>query len=324
MLPTSTMTMRALTLLLCIGSLSVVACGTTHVSGEDAGTSDAATPIDAQTPVDAVTPVDAYRPPGMVTRTVSIGPLSTRPGEEHTRCVVLDAGNDAPMMLVGVRVALTQGSHHVIVSRASDSPLDPVPSECGAFSHGVSQTIFIAQQMDSGLTYPPGAGLRFEAHQHVGLEMHYINYFSDSPVDIQGNVELDLVPIEEGFEEVQILFTGETALYLPAHTETMVESHHSLPFGARVIGVTSHTHELGVLSTIHRVTGEGDPGGTLLHESRSWAEPPLDTFDPLLEMGGDDFRLRCTFNNTRDEAVTFGTGFQDEMCFLWAYYLEAR
>jgi hypothetical protein len=90
--------------------------------------------------------------------------------------------------------------------------------------------------------------------------------------------------------------------------------------GSEILAVTSHTHSLGVLSTIDLVT----PGGTRrVHESRSWADPPLDTFSPPILIGPlDRLRLECTYFNTTDRTVNFGESFDAEMCFLWAYYLD--
>ncbi len=99
-------------------------------------------------------------------------------------------------------------------------------------------------------------------------------------------------------------------------------SWHSIPAGSRVFAVTSHTHQLGELAYIER-TRSASEEGTILHESTTWAEPPLDVFDPLLRFeAGEGLKLTCTFNNTTDSTVHFGTGFEDEMCFLWVYYLE--
>lgn len=250
-----------------------------------------------------------------------IGPFNTRPGQESTQCVSVDLGNEEAGYIRAIRVHLSEGSHHLIVNVAEGDP-DPTPRPCGAFAHGMAGTLFIAQQRESSLQYPEGAGFRIRAHQTIAIEMHYINYFSDTPVDIDGVVEFDVVPEGESLEEVQFLFTGELSLDLPPRDTTTTVSWHSIPAGSRVFAVTSHTHQLGELAYIER-TRSASEEGPILHESTTWAEPPLDVFDPLLRFeAGEGLKLTCTFNNTTDSTVHFGTSFEDEMCFLWVYYLD--
>ena len=60
-----------------------------------------------------------------------------------------------------------------------------------------------------------------------------------------------------------------------------------------------------------------------MHESRSWADPPLDLFTPSRVFGpNQSLRLTCTYLNDTDDFVGFGESFDSEMCFLWAYYLD--
>ncbi|HTU60225.1 MAG TPA: hypothetical protein VMF89_17365, partial [Polyangiales bacterium] len=90
-----------------------------------------------------------------------------------------------------------------------------------------------------------------------------------------------------------------------------------------VFAMTSHTHQLGVHATIERVANANAPTATPLHESRDWAEPPLTVFaQPLVFDGTDGLRLTCRYMNTTDRDVHFGTGVDDEMCFMWVYYFE--
>jgi hypothetical protein len=277
------------------------------------GTDSGGAAVDSGGPIGDAGPGEA--------RSLTVGPFEAARGVERTQCVSLDLGNDAPMFVRAIRTHLTDGSHHMIVYRLDEAP-DPTPRFCGSFSHGVGDSIFIAQQRDAEIRYPAGTGLHVEAHQTIGLEMHYINYVSDAPIDISGTVELDLVPIDGSIEEMQLLFTGDIALSIPARSEATSRSFHSVPSGARIFALTSHTHQLGTHATIHRGDSETTPGA-LLHESTSWAEPPLDLFDPMLELDpGEGLILTCEYYNPGDSDVGFGTGFDDEMCFLWAHFVR--
>jgi len=303
--------------------LSLAACGESHLLGELDGGRDARG-VDAPG-VDALGVDATRRDTGDGTAIVSaqIGPFVTPPGHEDTLCIVVDLGNESPAYIRSVRAHLDEGSHHMIVHRVDRGVADPVPSPCPAFAHAMSGTmIFIAQQPESALVYPEGSGLRVEPHQLIGLEMHFINYFSDRNEDIAGQVELELTTDDRPLEEVQFLFTGELALSLPPRERTTVTSFHAVPPGARIFALTSHTHQYGAVSYIERTRSVSDEG-PILHESTSWAEPPLDVFEPPIRFApGEGLKLTCEFVNTSDSYVGFGLDFDDEMCFLWVYYLR--
>jgi hypothetical protein len=264
---------------------------------------------------------DAYVPPGGYTTTLATGPYHVASGVEQTFCITLDLGNDTAMMLRGVHTHISDGSHHLVVSRADGSVADPTPTPCPPLAHGVGQAIFIAESHESGLVYPAGAGLPMAPHQIIGLELHMIDLGS-GPLDIAGMVDFDLVPVDPSVREVHILFTGDLSLDLPPHMDTTVSDLFPMTPGTEVLAMTTHTHQLGIDATLDVTTGAGDPG-TRVHESTSWSDPPLTLFDPPLVIGSaQQIRLTCTFRNTTSSTVGFGTGFNDEMCFFWAYYLD--
>lgn len=277
----------------------------------DAAGPDSSPPSDA-----AITPPDASRTEG--TFRLVAGPHTAMPGEEQTLCVVLDLGNGEPGMVREVRTSLSPGSHHMIVQRMDSGTAQPTPVPCGGFSHS-GHVIFLSQQAEAGITYPTGTGLPVSAHQLIGIEMHFINYISADPVEIMGSLELDVVPLTGELEEVDVLFTGELSITLPPRERTTVVSHYPTTPSNRVFALTTHTHQLGVEATLERVGMSGET--TLLHRSISWAEPPLNIFDPPLQFhAGDQIRLTCVYENTTDAVVSFGVGFEDEMCFFWTYH----
>jgi hypothetical protein len=253
------------------------------------------------------------------TRSVSTTIPSIQPGQEQTVCRVLDLGNEAPAMVRAIRASLGAGSHHMIVYR-TDDPTTDTHAPCGSIPGG-EDTLLIAQRADTVLEYPPGAGLHVPAHQHIRLEIHYINYFGD-PIDVDAQVDLDLVPVDDALAPVGVMFTGEFSLTIPPRAEEHpVESFHTVPSGRRLFALTTHTHHRGVYASLRGATGSDDVSGPLLHESYNWAEPPLHTFDPPLTFSsGEGLRITCLYDNNSDDYVYFGMGFDDEMCFLWAYW----
>lgn len=290
---------------------AIVACdGSTEPAAPDAP------PVDAPRP-------DAPPDPTVVeTRSLTIGPVTVPPGGEDTVCVVLDLGNEAARMVRSIRTELTAGTHHVIITR-SDDPVSPTPTSCGAFAGGAvdSEVLFIAQQSEATLAYPSGAGLPLAAHQAIHLEMHYFNADPSDPLDIAGTVHLDLADDTAGLRPVQLLFTGELSLLVPAGGTSTKTSFHPLEPGVEVFATTAHTHRWGRRAAIELATSLEDPGGVLLHESTDWAERQVDTFPPIPIAAGQGLRLTCEYLNESDQDVGFGLGAEDEMCFLWAHYV---
>ncbi len=296
-----------------------VACGGGGATPDGGGTDRDARAGDAARGDDGGGGVDGGE--AIETLSLTVGPFNTPEGTERVLCASFDLGNDAPVMVRGVRTHLSPGSHHMIVYHLTGSP-DPTPRACGSFEHGIGQSIFIAQQPEASLQYPAGAGYPFAAHQTIGIEIHFINYVSPDPIDVTGTVDFDFVAADDSLDVVELLFTGDLTLELPPRTTTTETCFHPIDPSYRVFGLTSHTHQLGELATLERAHSATEPI-ELLHRSTSWADPPLDIFDPPLTFApGDGLLLTCDFNNTTDHTVYFGTGFDDEMCFFWAYVIR--
>ncbi len=292
----------------------------------DSDTSEGDTSSDGDTTStpDTTVPDDTTDPNAPDKLTATIGPFNVQSGVEQTMCAIVSLGNVDPASVTAIRVNLTAGSHHLIAHRLDDPPSPAEP--CSAFENGQnSDVLFIAQQADTELVYPVGSGLPIKANQSIGIEMHFINYFAEDAVDITGTVEFDVAEPDAELIPVQVMFLGPFGFSLPPGQETVVEDFFPMPVDREFFALTSHTHELGVRATIERATSLNDPDAVMLHESLSWSEPPLDLFEPMFRLEpGEGFRLECTFDNTRNETVGFGTSFLDEMCFMWGYYLETQ
>jgi hypothetical protein len=252
------------------------------------------------------------------------------PAAEDHVCVVVDLDNDAPVWVSEVHATLTTGSHHLIVDRqAADSSLATTPASCAPTMASDQTRLMIAQQHDTRITLPDHVAYKLDAHQHLFLQLHYIN-LSDHTEDVRGALELIVAPASDTDpSEVHSIFTGSTSFELPPQQQTSVRFFlNPAPAGdvaRHFFALTSHTHSLGTRATIERVANMDAPATTPIHESLDWSEPPLTQFDPPLVFGAsqtDGLRLICQFMNTTDHVVTFGTSFNDEMCFMWMYYYE--
>jgi hypothetical protein len=247
-------------------------------------------------------------------------------GEEQHQCVVVELPNADPVWVTALHAQLSDGTHHLIVDRRAASDALMTSSQvCSPTMAGDQTRLLIAQQHDTLLALPSGVAYRLEAHQRIFLQLHYINLKEQAEV-ITGSVELTTAPASSTLKEARSLFAGATSISLPAHQMGMA-SYFAKPAGGtqtrHVFAVTSHTHSLGIRSTIERVASADAAESTPLHESLNWAEPPLTMLSPMLDFTGKDgLRLICRYMNTTDHAVSFGTRAEDEMCFMWMYYYD--
>jgi Copper type II ascorbate-dependent monooxygenase, C-terminal domain len=253
-------------------------------------------------------------------REVTVPARMIMPGEEITMCREVRLGNVTPMLVRSIHVSIPRGSHHVIVyrSRATDEQLDLTP--CRGLSGIISGTapLFIAQQPESGIDFPAGVGLSIGANQMIRLEEHFINT-SSAPLMVGARVRFDLAPTD-GLTPADMMFWGTQSIRVaPRSMGSATYFRPALP-GINVFGLTSHTHQFGVRSTIE-VASSATGMGREVHRSETWEEPPLTRFSPPLTFsGGEGLRLVCNYNNTSDRTLTFGESYYEEMCFLWAYY----
>jgi hypothetical protein len=256
----------------------------------------------------------------MERREVVIPAQTVRPGEEATKCREVRLGNSVGSLVRRIHVSLPVGSHHLIVYRSRGTTEQPELTPCRGLSGILTGTapIFIAQQHESEITFPPGVGLSLEANQMIRLEEHFVNT-GTTPLNVTARVTFDLARAE-GLTRADMMFWGTQTINIPPRSTGTAQYFHAALPAINVFGLTSHTHEYGVLSTIEVASALTGPGREV-HRSTSWSEPPLTLFNPPLRFGDNEgLRLVCRYNNTSTRTVHFGESFFEEMCFLWAYY----
>jgi hypothetical protein len=333
--------MRSTALL--ILAVALAACSSTSNPGPDTG-SDVPGSTDATSGDDAsldaqTTPLDV---PGDLPAidaathqyTTSIGPIHLNPGDEITLCVIRRLGNDTAQYVRRVTAELGPSSHHLIFYRSVQTTERLTPFRCTGLS-GITNfqmmdaPLLIAQQAHTQLQMPDGVGIAIDANQMTRIEFHLIN-ITDAPADVSGTVTLDTADRTAPLTPGDLMFWGNANITIPAHSTAQVNYWHRTLSGIRIFGLTSHTHHLGTLATINAATDATPTDYTNvmdsmeLHRSTSWSDPPLTLFDPPLTLpSGTGLHLQCNYNNTTDTPVSFGESFNDEMCFLWAYYYPA-
>lgn len=314
--------------------LGLAACGaaTPATPGADAGggadaadTGTAPPPGDSGATDTGTPPADAVTVP---TRAHSLNlDLALPPGREDTQCVEMRLGNATGGLIRRIHVSLRQGSHHLIVYRSNATQEQRTPSHCqglGGILSGAAP-LFIAQMPESDLVMPDGVGMTIAANQMIRIEEHFINP-GMTPVQGGATVTVDVADAETtNLTRADMMFWGTVRISLPPRTTSSVQYYQRPRAGVRVFGLTSHTHQLGTLATISVAANATDPMAREVHRSTHWEEPPLTLFNPAMEFdGAQGLHLRCNYNNTTTRTIRFGEDFDDEMCFMWAYYYPSH
>jgi hypothetical protein len=253
--------------------------------------------------------------------------LQVPPGGENHVCVVLELPNPNQVWIGTINATLSGGSHHLIVDRRPAGTAALVdPAVCAPTMGGQDSRLIIAQQTQTTVALPSGVAFSMEGRQPLFLQLHYFNS-GGNVRDITGEVEFVLANTSQGAPiEAKSIFTGTLSIDLAPQSVGASEGFFNVrpQSGTRhVFALTSHTHKLGVRATIERVASAASAPTTPIHESTDWSEPPLSQFTPPLTFNGSDgLRLKCNYNNTTTERVGFGTGVDQEMCFMWVYYYD--
>jgi hypothetical protein len=269
------------------------------------------------------------------TFSVSWGPVELAPGEEGTRCITVDAGNDAAVQIHQLHNELASVSHHLIVYRVDDpnAVLDPEPIECDPFAGALSPTMgavpmMITQKHDELLELPPGVAYPFAPHQRIRLELHYFNA-TDAMAVATAKATFHVGTPELIENEASFLFIGTPDIQLQPGAEATVSAYFTPPPGladAQYYAITGHTHQLGTDMRVQiSDSREGERTSVYAPAPFLWAEPLTARHDPAFKLPeGGGFAFECDYRNTSTQVVEFGESAGDEMCFFWAYYYPSR
>jgi Copper type II ascorbate-dependent monooxygenase, C-terminal domain len=257
------------------------------------------------------------------TYSVSLGPVTLAPGEERVVCMDRRIESDQPTDIVGISSDLTEGGHHLVFYKSNATEETTAPVACNSFRGFFAGIVplYIAQKAHSELQYPPGVVYSLPAAQMVRIELHFLNT-TQKPLDVTGSVRLKEARPGTVVAHANLLFYGNLNIQIPPLSKkTVGPSFHA--FGAKtptIFGLTGHQHHRGTGVTIELASSATAPG-TMLYDNDDWADPPLTSFDPpIATTPGQGFRYSCTYDNPTNHTVAFGEGFNEEMCFLWAYY----
>ena len=278
---------------------------------------------------------DSGPPPVAAGTTLSMtfGPLTMQPGEEHTKCMVKRLGNDRALHVGTIHDVLSQGSHHMIVYKSAETEERTTPFDCTPFTDTLDpakgSTLVVTQKHDDTLQLPQGVAFALEANQMIRLEVHYINT-TTAPLDITATTTLVTMDETVFKDEADFLFIGSPDITVPPNSKaTLGPVYFPLPpeySQVKFFAITGHEHQYGTNVTVNVASSKTDVGKSVYDvPGWLWSEPATVVADPPFTIPqGGGFRFTCEWNNTSASTLKFGESANNEMCFFWAYYYPSQ
>lgn len=270
-------------------------------------------------------------------QSVTFGPLKVKSGDENTQCIEMRLKNMDILRAHQIHNVLSQGSHHMIVYKTSDTEEKLTPYDCQPFVDTLNPDkglpLMITQKHDDLLVLPDSVAFSLDPEQMIRLEVHFINATAN---DLDVTATTTFIPIADAdFKyEAGFLFLGDPDINIPAMSSfklgpvflPLTSQLPDLADKAKFFAITGHEHQWGTNVSVSLAKDASDPGTPLYDVPNwSWSEPETVRLDPEVTLppkGG--FKFTCEWNNKSASTVKFGESANAEMCFFWAYYYPSQ
>jgi len=291
---------RALKLTVAGAALAAVACASNDgESGDRAGeTPPVKTPLAA-----GVLDADG----GWVFRTEE---FTLGPGEERFVCYAADTPGD--LSIQRFSVAGKPMIHHFLMVTA-DATREPAgASECGAAFKFSWRPIFMAGAGSSEVAIPDGAARQVGAGTQLVLQLHLLNA-SPKPVTEYAEVRMDRSPEANPHPVGQFIF-GTFDLALPPMQPSDLEINCAVNSNVQIFAMFPHMHYLGRKQRLELGSDANSLSTIYTRDPYDFEQQTIDSLD-LGITRGTAARLTCSYDNDRDETITYGESTNNEMCF---------
>jgi hypothetical protein len=264
--------------------------------------------------------VDAPLPPGY-TRLIGRTWQLERGQPDTYMCVRITVPADTYITSFMAQAPL--GTHHTVLSVRDAQPGTDGEYDCVANSLDMNM-LYASGVGTDVLELPAGVGLRVKAGQQLNLNLHLFNS-SDQPLSGESAI---LVKSQSTPPPMlaEMIFAGTFAISIPAGATRTVTGGCTLPAGTnqQLFALWPHMHQYATHQKVELIKSAGGTS-VLLDRPYSFTEQAYYPQAPLVPVvGGDRFRVSCTYTNTSGSTITFGDSSNQEMCFTGMYLYPAR
>lgn len=254
-------------------------------------------------------------------------PSSTQADDYH--CFVLNPNLTADRYVTGHHVKPDERSlvHHVLIYAGSaadaiahDNAEAGVGYTCfGGPDIGDERVIGTWVPGDSATQYPTNTGLLLKAGEVLVMQIHY-NTSYDPPAPDLTTLDLQIETTVSMPSQISALVKSD--FNIPANSfGYTATTTYTMPLGAKLWGIFPHMHQMG---TVAGATLKRGTTNSCLIDIPDWQFNWqqfyfYDTSQGLSILKGDQITISCTWDNSTDQAVTWGEGTADEMCITYFY-----
>ena len=213
-------------------------------------------------------------------------------------------------------------THHMTLSTLglTGGDLAPGSYDCndlyGDSSLMQEQIMFFGNQGsgEGTMTLPEGVAANLPPALQIIHEVHYVNTTAeDEP--LYSILNGWTIPQDEMEEMIWGGSVRDENIEIPPQSTHTEWSRCVFNEDVDVIFVASHMHARGKEFTI--APFDGTNVGEVFFTNKDWQDPMITQLDPPVHMpAGTGYEWTCTWENTGDEAVTYGLTADDEMCNL--------
>ena len=258
---------------------------------------------------------------------IVIGPFDVPAGQEVQRNYYQKFPSDQDVYVTKVELVYNPGSHHLNIFKSNDLDLaDHYEDSFSALQWESWDMVASSQRQNLTWTLPPGTAIHIRPHQQMDFQTHYVNAATQTTPGNTGKVIVNFYTTDKANVNafVGAVFANNKKVLLPAHTEaTFRKEVTPFPADAHILWMTGHFHGWGKSFVVNRWDGSKD--GETVYSNTTWDEPPVQFFDPPLEVkAGESLSYTTTHVNNTDKEVKFGPHVEtDEHANLFIYYYPA-
>ncbi|GDX81205.1 hypothetical protein LBMAG42_30160 [Deltaproteobacteria bacterium] len=246
------------------------------------------------------------------------------------RCFVLNLDNPSPVFFTGLEAIVDNDAivHHVVLFQTREvtaEQLAPDGFYCSGFGDPTWSLLAAWAPGGTPLQFPDGLGMRLNNGTSLILQMHYYDSFdgADQEFDQSGYGLLFTDSVER--EVVQLPY-GVTQFTIPAGEENVEvnDSERWMGDDAELLAVFPHMHQTGV--AFHMDVKSKDDTDPCIVDIAGWNfhNQLIPTFsEPVPLHNGDRVQTTCTYSNPSNTDVEWGEQTDQEMCFGFAWVVDA-
>jgi hypothetical protein len=241
---------------------------------------------------------------------------------EYCEVIALPGTPSDKYYVRGFEVAMTQFSHHLIVSAvqpgtdtdANTTVGDRVPCTGGDVFGGELDPVTGSQQPYHESMYPDGVGRVYSGGQKLIFDYHYFNT-SAEVVDARAAVNFHTTTEDKIQRIVQSFAMINVGISIEPGQEAEFTNGCLFDQDIEVFSLTRHTHRWGTDFNVWFKGGERDGEHVFLSEEYEDVEYQFP--EPVIMAAGTGFDFSCAFQNTETYTLEFGLKATDEMCILF-------